>query len=49
MAKQFNKIDRLTLADLWRLQAVTHRPGTHIKRGEGVRGVGLSSHGQLRE
>lgn len=37
MASRFNKTDRLTLTDLWRLQVVTHRPGTHIKRGEGVR------------
>lgn len=37
MASRFNKTDRLTLTDLWRLQVVTHKPGTQIKGGEGVR------------
>lgn len=37
MASRFNKTDRLTLTDLWRLQVVTHRPETQIKMGEGVR------------
>lgn len=42
----FNKKDRLTLTDLWRLRIVTHRPGTQIKGGEGVRRE--SCFGQLR-
>lgn len=43
---RFNKTDRLTLTDLWRLQVVTHRPGTQIKGGESVRRE--SCLGQLR-
>lgn len=36
MASWFNKTDRLTLTDLWRLQVVTHRSGTQIEGAEGA-------------
>lgn len=36
----FNKIDKPTLADLWRLEAVTHGARTQIERRDGGGGGG---------